>query len=351
MTRAIDAAQRNWGARLREYTWHGMRLVVLENELLRVGVLAGRGADIVELNYKPRDLDFVWLSPHGVREPSGPAGPYRDGLATFVESYPGGWQEIFPNGGAPSHYGGAAFGQHDEVFALAWDIDVVEDSEASVAVRFRATARKVPCLLERTVRMDAGVPGFRFEERLTNTSAVPVRAMWGHHITFGRPFLRPGGRIRLPNGVTVIPHDVPIAPDGRRVHNREPFPWPVARDADGNGLDLSIVPEPGTPSDIVYLTDFPADRAWYEVHDADGRVGGRVEWDARQMPYLWCWQEFGATTAYPWYGRTWTIGLEPFSSYPTNGLADAVANGTALTLEGGESREFWLGMTVIDSEE
>lgn len=39
-----------------------MRLINLKNELLRVGVLTGKGTDVVEFNFKPRDLDIVWLT-------------------------------------------------------------------------------------------------------------------------------------------------------------------------------------------------------------------------------------------------------------------------------------------------
>ncbi|HXI14938.1 MAG TPA: DUF4432 domain-containing protein, partial [Chloroflexota bacterium] len=54
--------ERHHGCRVNEYVWRGHRLVVLENELLRVGVVASKGADVVELRYKPRDLDFLWHS-------------------------------------------------------------------------------------------------------------------------------------------------------------------------------------------------------------------------------------------------------------------------------------------------
>jgi hypothetical protein len=335
---------------MRQYTLNGMDTVILENESLRVGILAGKGADVIELNYKPRDLDFVWLSPNGVQNPARSGTPYRDPVATFIEVYPGGWQEVFPNGGAPSSYGGAHFGQHDEVFSLPWDVDVLEDTEEHVAVRFTVRARKVPCTIEKTIRMTSGLPHLRIEERLLNTGAVPIRAMWGHHITFGPPFLHPGHRIRLPEGVVVIPHGEAIAPGGRRVANLEPFSWPMATGEDGAEFDLSLVPGPGAPSDIVYLAGFEHDRAWYEITDPAEGVGSHVEWDARQMPYLWYWQEFGATTAYPWYGQNYNIGLEPFSSYPTNGLAAAVDNGTALTISPGEPHDFWLTMTVLDEE-
>ena len=351
MTHLRTMSQRNWGARIREYMFHGMQMIVLENEVLRVGVLAGKGADIVELNYKPRDLDLAWLAPGGVRNPADSGSVYRDPLATFVETYPGGWQEIFPNGGAPSTNNGAQLGQHDEVFALPWGVTVVEDTAQSVAVRFTTRTHKVPCRIDKTMRVTAGSPRLSFEERLENTGAVPVRAMWGHHITFGPPFLRPGCRIRLPDGVTVTPHGEAIAPGGSRVANQEPFAWPHARGEGGEEVDLSVVPDRGTPSDIVYLSGFDDGRGRYEIADPDSGIGSRMEWDAQEMPYLWYWQEFGATTGYPWYGQNYNIGLEPFSSYPTNGLAEAVRNGTALTLEPDGPREFWLTMTVLDEHD
>ena len=66
------------------------------------------------------------------------------------------------------------------------------------------------------------------------------------------------------------------------------------------------------------------------------------------MPYLWFWQEFGGSTGYPWHGRNYNIGLEPFSSYPSYGLAEAVRNNTALHLESGQERKFWLRMKVFE---
>jgi hypothetical protein len=62
--------QRNWGARVLEYRYRGMKVVSLENEFLRVGVLADKGTDVFEFNYKPYDMDFVWLTADGVRNPT-----------------------------------------------------------------------------------------------------------------------------------------------------------------------------------------------------------------------------------------------------------------------------------------
>jgi hypothetical protein len=167
--------------------------------------------------------------------------------------------------------------------------------------------------------------------------------MWGHHLAFGAPFLAPGARIRLPDGAEGIPHRTALNANGRRVAP-ERFHWPLASSPEGEQVDLSVLPPPGTASEIVYLSGFPAE-AWYELGGDDLRF--RVTWDAGVMPYLWFWQEFGRTVGYPWYGRHWNIGLEPFSSYPTNGLAEAVANGTALELGPGERRAFSLSAEVV----
>jgi hypothetical protein len=38
----------------------------------------------------------------------------------------------------------------------------------------------------------------------------------------------------------------------------------------------------------------------------------------------------------PWFGKHYNIGLEPFSSYPSSGIAEAVENGSALLFKGGD---------------
>ena len=278
-------------------------MVSLENEVLRGGVLADKGTDVFEFNYKPRDMDFVWLTAGGVRNPTSYLSTSPDPLATFMDYYPGGWQEIFPNGGAPSSYLGAQFGQHGEVSNLPWDYEIVEGD-------------------------------------------VSLHAMWGNHLAFGRPFLEVGCRIHLPGGATVIPHDEPTHPDGRRVRGGKRYDWPFAEGESGEEVDLSVLPEHGTLSEMLYLTDLS--EGFYEIENPQKGLGLRVRWDADQMPYLWFWQEYGASGFYPWYGRHYNIGLEPFSSFPTNGLKEAVDNDTALSLGARERRRFSLRAEVFE---
>lgn len=349
MSHDRNRPQRNWGPRIRDVDYLGIRLISLENEKLRVGVLAGKGADVVEFNFKPRDLDFVWLTPGGVRNPTAFLSTSPDPLATFVDTYPGGWQEIFPNGGAPASAFGATFGQHGEVCHLPWDVRIDEESDDAAAVTFGVRTHKTPFRIEKTLRLVTGQPSLNLTETLTNESGVALPAMWGHHLAYGRPFLDDTCRIRVPEGVTIIPHPVPIHPEGRRVKADQRPAWPIAESPEGEQIDLSRLPPPGTVSEIVYLTDFP--EGWYEIVHPGRGIGIRVEWDIEVMPYLWYWMELGASDGYPWYGRLYTIGLEPFSSYPTNGLPDAVENGSALMLGPNKQRDFWLRATIFEVDE
>ena len=59
---------RHFGVRVTDrFRLDTLRTVILENELLRVTFLVDQGCDIIELLYKPKDVDFLWRSPQGVR--------------------------------------------------------------------------------------------------------------------------------------------------------------------------------------------------------------------------------------------------------------------------------------------
>jgi hypothetical protein len=61
-------------------------------------------------------------------------------------------------------------------------------------------------------------------------------------------------------------------------------------------------------------------------------------WPKEVLPYVHLWQEICGSTVYPFYGRAYTIGIEPMSSIPGRGLAATMEEtGTQLRL-GARSR-------------
>ena len=291
----------------------------------------------------------MWLTENGVHNPNRYLPTSPDSQSTFIDYYIGGWQEVFPNGGVSSSYIGAQYGQHGEVAHMPWDYIIEMDNPELVSVTFTVRTKKVPFELRKTLTLSANSTKVIIKEEVKNLSEVPLRYMWGQHLAFGKPFLEPGCSIQLPENIEIIADvlDVPETKFGYRIKRGIPHRWPIVEDLSGNPTDLSVLPPKGTPSEIVYLTGFQQ-IGWYEVNNERLKAAIRVEWDAEVMPFLWYWQEFGNTIDYPWFGRHYNIGLEPFSSYPTHGLTEALRNGTAGYIQAGETKSFTMSAELLE---
>ena len=330
------AKARNFGTRVTTRLRIGhLSAVVIENELVRMTILAGRGADVVEYLYKPTDLDFAWQTSTGVRGNALPLDP-KDDIDSFMNEYPGGWQTIFPNGGPPSQSEGISFGQHAEVSVLPWDYEVLEDSAERVSVRFYVLTKKLPFRVEKIFTLITGSTKCEILERVTNLSNEAHKTMWGFHFTFGPPFLSEDSKIRIEEPSQVIAHDYGTLSPVRRVGGAGEFRWPYGKDSKGQPIDFSSLPSRSTPSEMLYVHHLPS--GCYRVESASKSMAVEVRWDITLFPYLWYWQEYGYSKEAPWYGNHYNIGLEPFSSFPTSGIAEAINNGTALSFAPNETK-------------
>ena len=73
------------------WSYHGLKVIRLENEILALDVLPERGGNIFRLIDKPRDLDLLWKSPRVV--------PHLAAIhADFDDHWAGGWDDAFPGG-------------------------------------------------------------------------------------------------------------------------------------------------------------------------------------------------------------------------------------------------------------
>jgi galactose mutarotase-like enzyme len=330
--------ERTFGCRLNdELTYRGLRVMVIENELIKVSVLLDKGADIYEFIYKPLDIDFLWRSPAGVRPHANNHDSVASPIGPFSDFYEGGWQECVPNGGRVCAYKGVSLGLHGEVWGIPWHHEVLENSPECVSVRLWCRTPRSPYLLRRTMTVRSGSPVLYMDEELTNEGYEPLELMWGHHPAFGPPFLDGSCLLQCAAGRVVV--DASGGETSRLPAGAE-FPWPLGKTRDGADLDLGRVPPPEQrATEMAYLTDLSA--GWYALTNQRLQVGFGMAFDTNVFRHLWCWQSLGGDFGAPWFGRAYVMAVEPFSSIPAV-LTQAIKAGTQLHIGPGESISTWL---------
>jgi Domain of unknown function (DUF4432) len=341
---------RKHGCRISVYKQRGLHMVTLENRSIRVTVLPDKGSDIVELRLKGLDLDVLWSSPIGMRDPR-TTRPSSEGMGAFMDLYEGGWQEVLPSGGPPSALMGASWGQHGETTTLPWEWRVETDRPEEVAVSLRLRLLRYPLLVHKVLRVRDESATLEIEERLCNEGGETVDLMWGHHPTVGESFLSALCRFQTAGGTVRVPEARTF--DTQRAQPGATGTWPTVSATDGGTLDLSRMPSPeGRTAEFLYITDMA--EGWFAMINDDLGAGYGMCWDTDVFPHLWYWQVARGAFGYPWYGRTYSMALEPWTSWPGDGIAEAVRRGTALRLGSGEERTtvlhavLWQGRGPID---
>ena len=245
-----------------DWTYKNMPVVYLENDFLRIGILAGRGSDIFEFRYKPLDVDFMLRMSKGILNPNVDFSQDRGTSNQFEDYYYGGWQEILPSSPA-FNYRGAVLGQHGEVSLTPWKHAIVENSPQKVSVKLWTRPLRIPILIEKTLTLSADKATLYIEETLTNEARTHLDIAWGHHIAFGMPFLNEGGKITT-NARSFYAE--PSMPESRRFMPGQDFDFPNVLSINGEADDASIIHPKSAPpySDLAYLSGFDED-AFYTI--------------------------------------------------------------------------------------
>lgn len=311
-----------------DYTYKGMRIGYLENELLRVGVLLDKGADIFEFTYKPRDMDVMWQSPTPMQKPFVATSALPEG--TFHDYYYGGWQEVLPSAGwASEPYMGTYQGLHGEVSLLPFEASVTEDTPEQVTLSARVRLYRSPLALERNMTLKKDTAALFIHEQLTNEADLEFGVMWGHHPAFGVPFLDESCVVQAPAKKVEV---LTFHPNGLWSTEDE-YDFPMVKNRRTGALqDITrVLPKSTKSVDVVFFKELSA--GWYGITNQNQGVGFGMAWDHTLFKYLWMWQVYGGHDDYPWYGRTYNCALEPFTSYPPAGIKNAIDNGTALLMK------------------
>lgn len=337
---------RNYGCRITEFLYEGYRTVALENEKLRVTIIADKGTDIYEFLYKPRDIDFMWRTWTGLRARSHFVPSSVRAAGAHMDYYEGGWQELFPNCGNQSLHQGAEIGQHGEVLLLPWRYVITKDDPDEIEIRFDVRTVRTPFHLVKTIALRRGEAALRIHERVMNESGQDVDFTWGHHPAFGWPFIDETCRVDLPAcRIRTFPETTPPA---SRLKPDQNNPWPVAEGRDGEPVDLSHIPGPDAAAqDMVFLQEMRD--GWYAITNTAMRVGFALRYPAELFKQLWYWQVYRGGRDYPWWSATYNVALEPCATLPS--LARQAERGDALRLGAGESRELEMMAVVFEGLE
>jgi galactose mutarotase-like enzyme len=305
--------------------------LVLSNDELEVVVRPQKGCDIVSAAHRPTATSLLFTAPWAEAPVTSRYEP--DSLAAWIRAYSGGWQVLLPNAGDACVERGVEWGFHGEAAMVPWTVVAASPSAAEL----RVALLTAPIEIERRLELDGG--RLRVWERLTNAGADPLEVMWGHHPTFGAPFLDGSCTIELDADAFVADDRGP----GSLLAASATGPWPDV----GGVCDLSRVPgDDAEPRSVFgYLSGFRTPE--YTITNHRLGLSATLRWDLETFPYAWFWQELGASRDFPWFGRAYATAIEPQTTIPSQGIAVARERGARLLmLVPGEPRETSLELEV-----
>jgi galactose mutarotase-like enzyme len=312
---------------------HALSEIVIGSDELSVAVTPDKGCDIRQITLRSTGETVLWQAPWTPQKPT--AVLTGDASVTaWLASYPGGWQLLLPNAGDPCVADDVAHGFHGEASMSRWKAKAEES-----ALTAHLDCYVLPLSIER--RIEVSGSAVTVSDTVTNTGSDPVRFMWGHHPGFGGDLLRGGATIRMAGGT--VRADDRYDPPGNALLPAAESIWPTAVGREHATVDLANPVD--SHSLFAYVYDLVEGRA--SIDRTDGGLGVDLSWDLDDFPCVWLWEELGGSRGAPWFGRGRVIGIEPCSTMPGHGLAEALAARAALiTLQSGQSRSSAITLAV-----
>jgi hypothetical protein len=281
------------------------------------------GCRIASVVHRGHDREVLFVAPwprHLLG--TGPATNER-----WVAHWPGGWDVLTPNAGAPSDLAGIARGFHGEASVEPWEIEVRDDTTAVGRWRDRSGLT-----VERSIRVDG--PRVRVANDATNPTTAPVPFVWVEHLILDADLL---GAARLDlSGRAVALDDTRRATDGWDAA----APWPTVRNA-GRDEDWGRLP----PAGSARMGSVRDTRPPVRVAGEHG-LSLRLDWSVTTLPYLWVWIEHAASAALPGGHAINCVGLEPANTASGDGVAAGLARGDGHVLAPGDAWSSWVELHV-----
>jgi len=303
------------GARIStDWTYRGMRSLVLENDDLRTTVLPDYGAKVFEFTLKSLGRDLLYHNPRvEIRTPV--YGVNMD------DWWHGGIDECIPTG-APSTYRGEEYPYMGETWPLAWDFEIQKNSSEEVTVHLWRPTIIAPLLVERWMTLRDHGSVLEMRHKITNLGYSDFQFLWGIHPALA---INLSSRIDIPKSKVIIDTSFP----GNRLGAPgDSYQWPYVNTG-GRTVDMRAVNPPESQTwDLHYATDFA--EGWLAVTDTSAKAGFGMAFPKEILKCIWIWMVYGG-----WRGL-YCAAVEAWTGYPTK-LEDAIKQGKYYSLNAGEN--------------
>jgi hypothetical protein len=278
-------------------TFHNRRAVQIENDDLRVTVMA-EGGHIAEIQHKASGVSPLWIPPWPSIEPStynlAKNPEYGADAESKLLSGIMGHNLCLDLFGSPSPEEAAAgMTVHGEASVARFNITFA-DRELTAACSLPAAQLQ----FERRIHLDRG--RVRISETVENISILDRPIAWTQHVTLGPPFLEKGvTQFRAP---------------GTRAYTLSSganFDWPVATRANGEKSDLQLYTNAAASGNFdSVLMDPHRDEAFFFAFSPKSKLLFGYVWKRTDFPWLGIWDENHNRQSPPWNGKTLTRGME-----------------------------------------
>jgi len=297
-----------------DWTYHGLRAVILENSLLRLAILPEAGGKIWQITYKPEDAELLWNNPR--------IAPARHAISSrYDDVWSGGWDELFPNDEI-AVIDGEAYPDHGELWTGNWNAETFSSAdEAGVTLRFQTPISSIHVEKRIAIRHDSSQ--VVFHHRFTNCGTAAFPFLWKLHPAFK---VTPQHRLDFP------PMHVELEPafPGTLQGMPAQFDWPHAH-AGGRKADLRRVTA-ANERQLYFFYGTGIKEGWCALTNTATGVSCGLRFDPEIFRCCWLFATYGG-----W--RNYNVAvLEPCTGYPLNFEA-MQASGRQRTLAPGESLE------------
>lgn len=308
-------------AELDQLTVRGWELLRLTTEAVQLDVVPALGGTVVSLRRRADDAELLFTTPWGLRHRGSVTLP-GNAQASLMDSFPGGWFSLFPNGGDSAILHGAEWGVQGEA-RVTW-LDWTFTGSALVL-----TGRLVRSPFELTKTFAVRDHEVTVAETVTNVGGERIETMWGSQLMLGGDLLGPDTVVEA--GASTV-HPDPLVSPGASYDDL--MPWPRSYGSDSL-VNLGRVVAPGSEETrLAYLTDF--DSPSISISRPSRRLGLDLSWDLSTWPNAWYELEAGGSRGFPWFRRAYYLALTPGTSWPAHGLHDARrVSGTTMWVEPG----------------